>query len=162
MRMTKKQSKPKMGRPPLPPGKRRGASMGFRPTPGIRGKLEEAAKANGRSMSHEVEARLERSFVEFGKEETFLVARLLANAIHTIEAVTGKNWMDDPEAHRQTQEACKNILDAFRPPGGKGPMGIDHTFGESVGKDAAIRAIESEFEQVAHPAKFFDTKKKAE
>ncbi len=161
--MTKKQSKPKMGRPPLPPDKRRGASMGFRPTPTIRAELEEAARANGRSMSHEVEARLERSFVEFGKEETFLVARLLANAIQTIEAVTGKNWMDDPEAHRQTQEACKNILDAFRPPGGKGPMGIDHTFGESVGKDAAIKAIESEFERVARPAKFFrTTKKKAE
>ena len=161
MRMAKKQSKTKMGRPPLSPGKRRGASMGFRPTPTIRAELEKAARANGRSMSHEVEARLERSFVEFGKEETFLVARLLANAIHTIEAVTGKNWMDDLEAHRQTQEACKNILDAFRPPGGKGPMGIDPTFGESVGKDAAINALKSEFERVAHPAKFFDTKMKA-
>ncbi len=69
--------------------------------------------------------------------------------------------MDDPEAHRQTQEACKNILDAFRPPGGKGPMGIDHTFGESVGKDAAIKAIESEFEWAARPAKFSRPKKKA-
>ncbi len=92
--MTKKQSKPKMGRPPLPPDKRRLPSMGFRPTPTIRAKLEEAARANGRSMSHEVEARLERTFVEFGKEETFPVARLLANAIHTIEAVTGKNSRD--------------------------------------------------------------------
>ena len=137
-------------------------TMSTRLTPETRAQLEEAAAQSGRSLAQEIEIRLERSFVEFGKEETFLVARLLANAIHTIEVVTGKNWMDDPEAHRQTQEACKNILDAFRPPGGKGPMGIDHTFGESVGKDAAIRAIESEFEQVAHPAKFFDTKKKAE
>ncbi len=134
--------------------------MGFRPTPTIRAKLEEAARANGRSMSHEVEARLERSFVEFGKEETFLVARLLANTIHTIEAVTGKNWMDDPEAHRQTQEACKTILDSFRPPDGKGPIGIDLIFEGTVGKDAAIKAIKSEFEQMAHPAKFFRMKKK--
>ncbi len=58
--------------------------MGFRPTPTIRAELEEAARAKGRSMSHEVEARLERSFVEFGKEETFKLARLLANAIQTI------------------------------------------------------------------------------
>ncbi len=157
--MTKKQSKPKMGRPPLPPDKRRGASMGFRPTPTIRAELEKAARANGRSMSHEVEARLERSFVEFGKEETFLVARLLANAIQTIEAVTGKNWMDDPEAHRQTQEACKIILDSFRPTDGKGPIGIDLKFEGTVGKDAAIKAI---FEQMTHPAKFLRTKKKAE
>ena len=40
-------------------------------------------------------------------------------------------------------------------------MGIDATFGESVGKDAAINAIKSEFERVEHPAKFFDTKMKA-
>ncbi len=148
-------------------------------TPELRAKLDAAAEQSERSLAQEVEIRLERSFAEeksqaeisdeavrgvytsFGKLETFLVARLLANAIHTIEAVTGKNWMDDPEAHRQTQEACKNILDAFRPPGGKGPMGIDHTFGESVGKDAAIRAIESEFEQAPDPAaKFFRMKKK--
>ena len=93
------------------------------------------------------------------RSETFLVARLLANAIHTIEAVTGKNWMDDPEAHRQTQEACKKILDAFRPPTGKGPIGIDLKFEGTVGKDAAIKAI---FEQMTHPAKFLRTKKKAE
>ena len=145
----------------------------------LRAKLEAAAEENGVSLNAEAVQRLERSFAEeksraaisdeavngfyasFGKPETFLVARLLANAIHTIEAVTGKNWMDDPEAHRQTQEACKNILDAFRPPGGEGPMGIDPTFGESVGKDAAINALKSEFERVAHPAKFFDTKMKA-
>ena len=148
-------------------------------TPETRARLDEAAAQSGRSLAQEIEFRLEQSFAEeksqaefsdekvravyapFGKPETFLVARLLANAIHTIEVVTGKNWMDDPEAHRQTQEACKNILDAFRPPGGKGPMGIDPTFGESVGKDAAIKAIESEFERGARPAKFSRTKKKA-
>ncbi len=165
--MTKKQSKPKMGRPPLPPNKRRGASMGFRPTPTIRAELEEAARANGRSMSHEVEARLERSFLEFGKEETFLVAQLLAKAIQTIEAVTGKNWMDDPEAHRQTQVACIKILDAFRPPAGASSISTDlisEVLGaaesSTVGTDAATRALMLEFDQVAHPAKFFRMKKK--
>ena len=54
--------KSKMGRPPLPPGKRRGPSMGFRPTPEIREKLEAAARANGRSMSQEIEERLGQSF----------------------------------------------------------------------------------------------------
>ncbi len=148
-------------------------------TPETRARLEEGAAQSGRSLAQEIEFRLERSFAEeksqaeisdeavrgfyapFGKLETFLVARLLANAIHTIEAVTGKNWMDDPEAHRQTQEACKTILDSFRPPDGKGPIGIDLIFEGTVGKDAAIKAIKSEFEQMAHPAKFFDTKMKA-
>ncbi len=140
----------------------------------LRAALEAAAAANGVSLNAEMVHRLEQSFAEeksseeavyavydsFGKLETFLVARLLANAIELIEAKTGKNWMDDPEAHRQTQEACKTILDAFRPPGGKGPMGIDPTFGESVGKDAAINALKSEFERAAHRAKVFRKKKK--
>ena len=163
----------------LPPGEGKRTPLNMRTTRELRERLEREAADSGRSLAQEVEARLERSFAEeksraaisdeavggvyasFGKPETFLVARLLANAIHTIEAVTGKNWMDDPKAHRQTQEACKNILDAFRPPGGEGPMGIDLTFGESVGKDAAINALKSEFERVAHTAKFFDTKMKA-
>ncbi len=36
--------------------------MGFRPTPEIREKLERAARANGRSMSQEIEERLGQSF----------------------------------------------------------------------------------------------------
>ncbi len=161
-------------------GKRvdRRKTMSTRITPETRAQLEEAAAQSGRSLAQEVETRLDQSFAEeksqavisdkelrglyapFGKLETFMVARLLANAIHTIEAVTGKNWMDDPEAHRQTQEACKTILDSFRPPDGKGPIGIDLIYEGTVGKDAAIKAIKSEFEQMAHPAKFFRMKKK--
>ena len=162
----------------LPPGEGKRTPLNMRTTRELRERLEREAADSGRSLAQEIEFRLERSFAEeksqaeisdeavggfytsFGKLETFLVARLLANAIHTIEAVTGKNWMDDPEAHRQTQEACKTILDAFRPPDGKGPIGIDATFGESAGKDAAINALKSEFERVAHPAKFFRMKKK--
>ncbi len=52
-------------------------------------------------------------------EETFLMAQLLAKAIHIIETRTGKNWMADPETHSATQKACKTILDAFRPPGAR-------------------------------------------
>jgi hypothetical protein len=158
--------------------------MSTRITSETRAQLEKAAAESGRSLAQEIEIRLEQSFAEensqaeisdeavrgvyapFGKLETFLVARLLANAIHTIEAVTGKNWMDDPEAHRQTQEACKTILDSFRPPDGKGPIGIDPIFEGPVGKDAAKQVIISEFgskfEQMRGPAKFFRTKKKAE
>ncbi len=144
----------------------------------LRAALEAAAEAKGVSLNAEMVHRLEQSFAEeksreeavdavydsFGKLETFLLARLLANAIELIEAKTGKNWMDDPEAHRQTQEACKTILDSFRPPDGKGPIGIDLIFEGTVGKDAAIKAIKSEFgskfEQMRGPAKFFRTKKK--
>ncbi len=114
----------------------------------LRAKLEEAAGARGVSLNAEMIHRLERSFEEFGKEETFLVARLLANAIQTIEAVTGKNWMDDPETHRQTQWACITILDAFRPPAGARSISTDPRYeglvateSSTIGADAATDAI---------------------
>ncbi len=161
-------------------------TMSTRLTSETRAKLEAATTKSRRSLAQEIEFRLERSFAEeksqaeisdgavrefyvsFGKLETFLVARLLANAIQTIEAVTGKNWMDDPEAHRQTQEACKTILDAFRPPAGKRPIpteviseGVVAAESSTVGTDAATKALMSSFDQVAaHPAKFFRKKKK--
>ena len=55
--MTKSTGK-KMGRPPLPPEKKRGQTMGFKPTPNIRKLLQEVAEWNGRSVSKEIEFRL--------------------------------------------------------------------------------------------------------
>ncbi len=150
----------------------------------LRAKLEAAAEENGISLNAEMVQRLERSFAKeksraaiseeavdgfyasFGKLETFLVARLLANAIQTIEAVTGKNWMDDPEAHRQTQVARIKILDAFRPPAGARSISTDliseglvAAESSTVGTDAATKALMSSVAQAAHPAKFFRKKK---
>ncbi len=51
-----------VGRPPLSHKERRLASMGFRPTPEIRTKLEVAAAENKRSLSKEIEFRLEMTF----------------------------------------------------------------------------------------------------
>jgi len=62
MGMTKKPAKRKIGRPRLPPGKKREDPIGFRPTPDIRKNLKTAAKDNGRSVSQEIQSRLEESF----------------------------------------------------------------------------------------------------
>ncbi len=135
-------------------------------TPEMRKRLEAGAAQSGRSLAQEIEFRLAQAFAKekkqaaisdeavrgiyasFGKLETFLVARLLANAIQTIEAVTGKNWMDDPEAHRQTQVACITILDAFRPPAGARSISTDPRYeglvateSSTIGADAATDAI---------------------
>ena len=74
-----------MGRPPLPPEKKRGQTMGFKPTPEIRRLLQEAAAANGRSVSKEIEVRLERSLLDqeaiyqaFGGSKSYEFCRLLA------------------------------------------------------------------------------------
>ncbi len=123
MRMAKKSSKPKMGRPLLPPGKRRRPSMGFRPTPTMRSKLEEAAGANGRAMSQEIEARLEQSFIGdgvihhmFGFDLGSMMAlRALADAIAKIERGAGKSWREDWTAREQVRAAFEAILEVFGP-----------------------------------------------
>jgi hypothetical protein len=51
-----------MGRPPKPPNPGRLVPLSFRVTAAIRKKLEEAAFANGRSLSAEAESRLEKTF----------------------------------------------------------------------------------------------------
>ena len=139
VKKAKKPSKPRMGRPPLPSGKRRGASMGFRPTPEIREKLEEAAKANGRSMSQEVEHRLERSFTEeanlewaykqFIGDEALHRAIMMANHfIQISQEETGVPWHEDKELRREASEvywiqldteAAKLSADADKVPSGK-------------------------------------------
>ncbi len=53
-----------IGRPPLPPGEKRRPSMGFRPTAEVRYKIVAGAEASGRSMSAEIEHRLEMSYRE--------------------------------------------------------------------------------------------------
>ena len=82
----------KRGRPPLPPGEKKLDAMGFRPTPEVREKLEAAAKENGRSLSREVESRLEQSFLNeeakyetFGGKHTYGLMRLLGSAVSLVE-----------------------------------------------------------------------------
>lgn len=50
------------GRPKLPARDRTLPTMGFRPTPKVRLLLEQASILNGRSMSKEIESRLESTF----------------------------------------------------------------------------------------------------
>ena len=147
-------------------------------TPETRARLEEGVAQSGRSLAQEIEFRLEQSFAEeksqsfiatvaargvydsFGRDDIFLVARLLANAIQMIEAVTGKIWMDDPETYKQTQVACLKILDAFRPPAGARPISTDliseglvATESSSIGADAATNAILSFSDQATKAAR---------
>ncbi len=115
--MAKKQSKPKMGRPPLPPGKRRGASIAFRPTPAIREKLGEASKANARSRSQEVEARLDRSFLDedhlsliCGDSRTARFVVDILDSKKLIESYQEKSVWEDFECHEAMKEALKRLL----------------------------------------------------
>jgi len=129
--------KKRVGRPlqvPLP-GQR--MSLGLKVTAEIKGRLDQAAKENGRTQSQEAEARLERSF-----HHDDLLPQLLAaaygerlagilmmiggamsdagrqagfSAIFTLEGSAG--WADHPWPYQQAHAAANQILDALRPEG---------------------------------------------
>ena len=91
--MTKQRKPHRMGRPPLPPGEKKLPSVGFRPTPALRVSLEDAAQQHGRSVSKEIESRLERSVQSdeaLGGPELYALFRLLGAAANLVEARTGK------------------------------------------------------------------------
>ncbi len=139
--MNKKPAK-KMGRRPLPPQKRRRASMGFRPTPEVRRQLEQTASANHRSLSQEIEARLELSFAResakvetLGGDATYAVAHALAAAAAAVSKKTGSSWLEDAGAYREAEKAIFLLLEAFRP----GREGSFPTFG--LGVEVAVQIL---------------------
>jgi hypothetical protein len=110
-----KRAKKKVGRPPLPARERRSKTRSFR----VRGQLDEYlvshAGISGRSVSEEIEARLERSFYMDGILMTFVgeVADLL-NALAT--AVGASFFVPElrrPDRYRAMQVASQYIIAAF-------------------------------------------------
>jgi hypothetical protein len=60
---TQTKSARRRGRPPLPPGEAKRSSFNTRLRPDLKTQLEQAAADEGRSLSEEIEFRLERSFL---------------------------------------------------------------------------------------------------
>lgn len=117
-KMAKTSKKPKMGRPPLSPEKRKRPSMGFRPTAEMRRKLEDAAGASGLSLTQEIERRLERSLEEdeaLGGRQFRAMFSLFGNAAVLIEQQTGKSCFKDWNTWAAVQEAWKSLGVIFRP-----------------------------------------------
>ena len=127
-----------MGRPPMPAGERRSKNRTFR----VRGKLDSnlqiAAQRSGRSVSEEIEFRLEQSFIEerssidtlgfaYGSRTAGLVLTI-AEAIKTSEPMgpgteSGvrladlPHWLDHPLGFLQARTAVLHVLSAAAPPG---------------------------------------------
>ncbi len=119
----------KRGRPKKSAEERRGYSLSANITDELKGKLDTAAKSSGRSLSHEVEFRLEMSFEhdEFkrlsdGKSEHVVgdpgAQKLLAtlgSAAGLISERNNKNWWEDPETYDAVCELWKELLVNLRP-----------------------------------------------
>ncbi len=112
----------KLGRPKLPPEKKRLSSTGFRPTPEVRAKLEAAARENNRSLSSEIESRLERSlgqeedlYQSFGGKHVYAMARMLAAAVMAAECQMGKRWQEDEETYHLAKGTIEALLGTLGP-----------------------------------------------
>ncbi|MGE0117654.1 MAG: TraY domain-containing protein [Dongiaceae bacterium] len=118
------------GRPTkaAPPGTR--ASLGLKVTADTKRRLEEAAKASGRTQSQEAEARLERSFDFDAALGGPQIADLVKAIGHTMSAAgalafslaTGKSgrdgrWLSHPYAFNQAVQAAHRLIEASRPAG---------------------------------------------
>ena len=128
-----------MGRPPLPPGKRKRESMGFRPTPELRKKLENAAKESGLSLTQVVERRLDQSFLGdellgglFGEKATYHLMVMLGTIINLVQEQTGKKWAEDPRTYAEVIDAVSVFMEVFRPADAKGLRGA---FVTSIGRE---------------------------
>jgi hypothetical protein len=84
------------------------SAIAVRTTPDVKARLVEAAKKSGRSLTQEIELRLERS-VEAedhagGPATAALVQAIIAD-IAAIEAITGKSWAEDNVTYSAVRRA---------------------------------------------------------
>jgi len=91
----------------------------MRTSPDLREKIEQAAEANGRSLTQEVERRLITSFIfddSRGGPHIGAFANMLCAAIQNIELDTGHRWMDDFDTFTRVRGAAERLLE-WRNPG---------------------------------------------
>lgn len=95
------------------------APLNMRTSPELRAKIEEAADANGRSLTQEVERRLFSSFTldqYVGRMHIQSLTLMLGAAVSLIEDRTGKRWTEDQETWIMVSEAVMRLLRWDRPP----------------------------------------------
>ena len=97
--------------------------MGFKPTPEINQRLRDAAAVNDRSISKEIEARLERSFSDdearfddFGGRGGYEIFRVIGSAASALgETVAKTNWWQEPRIFDTiANEICPALLSVFQ------------------------------------------------
>lgn len=152
--------KAKRGRPPLKAAERRRHVLSIRLRDENRKKLEELAALSERSVSEEVEVRLERSFqsqslrrevleMMFGQRGAAL-AFMIGLAAREIGAAIGPdgpenawdvgNWIDDPTAFDEIAQAINTIVEGLRPEGEPVKPNDGYRLGFERGRNALISA----------------------
>jgi hypothetical protein len=132
--MTNETSRPR-GRPSIPPESRKRNYLSIRLRDDTKLKLEFAAAAHQRSLSEEMESRLDQSFVDAAyPPEIGALAELLARAMfETGDSIAGANrwsghgstpWLADSYAFNQALKAAHRILEKAEMEGDSAPHGL--------------------------------------
>jgi hypothetical protein len=89
-------------------------------TTDLRDRLEKAAAQSGRSLTHEVEHRIERSFfqdkideyrtISDGDEPTKQLGDSLKLALGMLNQYTGRNWQSDPAAQAANVSLISEVV----------------------------------------------------
>ena len=108
------------GRPPKPLGTGDRGSLTIRVRAEVRADVERASVRYGRSLSEEIEHRLEASFAfrqyfrqELG-EDIFCIANAMASSLSYLEDFKGHIWTEDQETFDIFQETVSNLLKNYR------------------------------------------------
>ena len=114
------------GRPPLDPEKAKRASFNTRLRPALKFALEAAAKKEGRSLSEEIESRLERSLEEerqligalefvFGRQVAGLILAIGCAMKEALPRRRRRDWLSDRKTFRRATDTINFLLQAIDP-----------------------------------------------
>lgn len=110
--------KGKPGPKPRGPFQNKRRTLTTKITESTRKSLEEAAAGTDRSLSQEIEFRLEQSFYddrEYGGAQQRALFRTLAAVASIIEERTGKSWIEDGWTAVAVNRAWRELIQEFRP-----------------------------------------------
>jgi hypothetical protein len=116
--MARARSSAKTGRPKLPAAQRKRHIIRFRANDQLLASLKAAADETDRSISEEIEDRLEQSFnddEEWGGAHNKALLRMLQVIISAAEAEHGKRWLDDEFVLRTVLHLINEGIGHIRP-----------------------------------------------
>ncbi len=132
------------GRPPLKPGRGKRSSFNTRITSQLKERLERDAKSAGRSLSEQIERRLEEAYLRdeaddrvreavlkdiydsFGGKRPFVDMRYLSGLIGLIEGTRKKFWRDDLKTNTFVVDAATAFFEKYGPEGSDKWPGMFH------------------------------------
>lgn len=91
----------------------------MRVTQRMKDRIAAVADSNGRSVSQEIEMRLERTFYqddELGDREQAGFLRWLATIMDAATRQGRQSWLEDPEIFAYVRSAAQVLFDAYQPP----------------------------------------------